>query len=71
VVDLSSVGYLDSMALDRVVRLNKDFAARDAHVVWLVPPQTNARRIFRGGRARPLLRIAETLEGALQALTVS
>jgi len=71
VVDLSSVGYLDSMALTAFVRLNKDFAARDAHVVWLVPPQTNARRIFAVAELDRYFAIAETLEGALQALTVS
>jgi anti-anti-sigma factor len=69
VVDLSGVGYLDSMALTAFVRLTKDFVARDARLVWLVPPQTNARRIFAVAELDRYFTIVETLDTALQTLT--
>lgn len=69
VVDLSRVGYLDSMALTAFVRLTKDFSARGARIVWLVPAHTNARRIFSLAELDRYFTIAETLSAALEMLT--
>jgi anti-anti-sigma factor len=69
VVDLGGVDYLDSMALTAFVRLTKDFVARDGRVVWLAPTQTIARRIFSLAELDRYFASAETLDGALAALT--
>ena len=68
VVDLSRVRYRDSMALTAFVRLTKEFTARDARVAWVVPPQTNARGLFRLAELDRYFAVAETLETALAAL---
>jgi anti-anti-sigma factor len=69
IVDLTSVSYLDSMALAEFVRTAKQFRARGARIVWVVPPGSNARRIFALANLDRYFELAHDLTGARQALS--
>ena len=69
IVDLSAVAYLDSMALAAFVKLNKEFAGRGARIVWVVPPGSNARRIFELASLDRYFTLAPDLPAARQALS--
>jgi anti-anti-sigma factor len=69
IVDLSAVSYLDSMALAAFVKLNKEFVGRGARIAWVVPPGSNARRIFELASLERYFALAEDLAGARQALS--
>ena len=68
IVDLTGVAYLDSMALAAFVKVNKEFAARGARIVWVVPPGSNARRIFELASLDRYFSLAPDLAEARQAL---
>jgi anti-anti-sigma factor len=69
IVDLTAVSYLDSMALAEFVRTAKQFGARGARIVWVVPPGSNARRIFALAGLDRYFELAHDLAGARQALS--
>ena len=69
IVDLSAVVYLDSMALAAFVKLNKEFTGRGARIVWVVPPGSNARRIFELASLDRFFSLAPDLAAARQALS--
>ena len=69
IVDLSAVAYLDSMALAEFVRTAKQFGTRDGRIVWVVPPGSNARRIFALANLDRYFTLADDLAGAHQTLT--
>ena len=71
IVDLSAVAYLDSMALAEFVRTAKQFGARRARIVWVVPPSSNARRIFALANLDRYFELASDLAAARQALRAS
>ena len=68
IVDLTGVAYLDSMALAAFVKVNMEFAARGARIVWVVPPGSNARRIFELASLDRYFSLAPDLAEARQAL---
>ncbi|BDE06366.1 hypothetical protein WPS_16420 [Vulcanimicrobium alpinum] len=65
VVDLSTATYIDSMALSEFVRTTKEFTARDARIVWVVPAGTNPHRIFAIAKLDRWFALAPTLQAAL------
>jgi anti-sigma B factor antagonist len=69
IVDLTAVAYLDSMALAAFVKVNKEFARREARIVWVVPPGSNARRIFELANLDRYFALAADLAAARQALS--
>jgi anti-anti-sigma factor len=69
IVDLSAVTYLDSMALAAFVKHNKEFTARGARIVWVVPPGSNARRIFELANLDRYFTLAPDQAAARQALS--
>ena len=69
IVDLTSVAYLDSMALAAFVKLNKEFTGRGARIVWVVPPGSNARRIFELASLDRFFALATDVAAARQALS--
>ncbi len=68
IVDLTAVSYLDSMALAAFVKVNKEFAGRGARIVWVVPPGSNARRIFELASLDRYFTLTPDLAAARQAL---
>jgi anti-anti-sigma factor len=69
IVDLTAVAYLDSMALAAFVKLNKEFVGRGARIVWVVPPGSNARRIFELANLDRYFTLAPDVAAARQALS--
>jgi anti-anti-sigma regulatory factor len=57
------------MALAEFVRTSKQFEARGARIVWVVPPGSNARRIFALTTLDRYFELAHDLAGARQALS--